>query len=42
MKLRLIIRTCRHIRPDGRHFTPAAAAIESQWLLPQVVTAVPK
>jgi len=30
------------MRPDGRHFTPAAAAIEAQWLLPQVVTAVRK
>ena len=24
MKLRLIIRTCRHIRPDGRHCQGAA------------------
>ena len=30
------------MRPDGRHFTPAAAAIEAQWLLPRVVTAVTK
>ncbi len=25
------------MRPDGRHFTPAAAAYEANWLLPQVV-----
>jgi hypothetical protein len=27
------------LRPDGRHFTPAAGAIESHWLLPQLVKA---
>lgn len=26
------------LRPDGRHFTPEAAAIEAHWLLPKVVT----
>jgi hypothetical protein len=25
------------LRPDGRHFTPKAAAIEAHWLLPQIV-----
>jgi peptidoglycan/LPS O-acetylase OafA/YrhL len=30
------------MRPDGRHFTPAAAAIEAHWLLPQIVAAVRK
>lgn len=29
-------------RPDGRHFTPTAAALESQWLLPRVVAAARK
>jgi hypothetical protein len=29
------------LRPDGRHFTPAAAAIEAQWLLPRIVAAAP-
>jgi hypothetical protein len=24
------------MRPDGRHFTPKAAAIEAQWLVPQL------
>ena len=28
------------MRPDGRHFTPAAAAIEARWLLPQIVATV--
>ena len=27
------------LRPDGRHFTPTAAAIEAQWLMPQIVEA---
>ena len=27
------------LRPDGRHFTPAAASIEAQWLLPKLVAA---
>lgn len=27
------------LRPDGRHFTPEAAAIESRWLLPRLLTA---
>ena len=26
------------MRPDGRHFTPAAAAMEARWLLPRVVS----
>jgi hypothetical protein len=30
------------MRPDGRHFTPTAAAVESQWLLPQIVAVVGK
>jgi hypothetical protein len=25
------------MRPDGRHFTPTAAAIEARWLMPQIV-----
>ncbi len=25
------------LRPDGRHFTPAAASIEAQWLMPKIV-----
>jgi peptidoglycan/LPS O-acetylase OafA/YrhL len=25
------------LRPDGRHFTPAAASIEARWLMPQLV-----
>jgi hypothetical protein len=25
------------MRPDGRHFTPTAAAIQARWLLPQLV-----
>ncbi|MDT5001279.1 MAG: hypothetical protein QOK12_3384, partial [Mycobacterium sp.] len=25
------------LRPDGRHFTPKAAAIEAHWLMPQIV-----
>jgi hypothetical protein len=25
------------MRPDGRHFSPTAAAIAAQWLLPQMV-----
>jgi hypothetical protein len=25
------------MRPDGRHFTPTAAAIAGQWLLPSIV-----
>jgi lysophospholipase L1-like esterase len=28
------------LRPDGRHFTPAAASIEAQWLMPRIVAAV--
>jgi hypothetical protein len=24
------------MRPDGRHFTPKAATIEAEWLLPQL------
>ena len=28
------------MRPDGRHFTPTAAAIEAQWLMPKIVAAV--
>jgi len=27
------------LRPDGRHFTPEAAAIEAHWLLPKLVRA---
>ena len=27
------------LRPDGRHFTPAAASIEAQWLMPKLVAA---
>jgi peptidoglycan/LPS O-acetylase OafA/YrhL len=27
------------MRPDGRHFTPTAAAIAAQWLMPHIVTA---
>ncbi len=30
------------MRPDGRHFTPTAAAYESEWLLPQIVAAARK
>jgi peptidoglycan/LPS O-acetylase OafA/YrhL len=29
------------LRPDGRHFTPAAAAISALWLLPRIVAAAP-
>jgi hypothetical protein len=25
------------LRPDGRHFTPTAASIEAQWLMPKIV-----
>jgi peptidoglycan/LPS O-acetylase OafA/YrhL len=25
------------MRPDGRHFTPTAAAVQAEWLLPQIV-----
>jgi hypothetical protein len=28
------------MRPDGRHFTPTAAEIESRWLLPQIVATI--
>jgi hypothetical protein len=28
------------MRPDGRHFTPQAAAIEAQWLVPQLAQLV--
>ncbi len=28
------------LRPDGRHFTPTAAAIEADWLMPQIVPVV--
>jgi hypothetical protein len=28
------------MRPDGRHFTPTAAALEARWLLPQIVATV--
>ncbi len=27
------------LRPDGRHFTPAAASIQAQWLMPKIVAA---
>ena len=27
------------LRPDGRHFTPAAASIEAQWLMPKLAAA---
>jgi hypothetical protein len=27
------------LRPDGRHFTPEAAAIEAHWLMPKLVKA---
>jgi peptidoglycan/LPS O-acetylase OafA/YrhL len=30
------------MRPDGRHFTPTAAAIEAHWLVPQIVAAARK
>jgi len=29
------------LRPDGRHFTPTAASIEAQWLLPEIVATRP-
>ncbi|MDQ1460184.1 MAG: hypothetical protein QOI08_1668, partial [Actinomycetota bacterium] len=28
------------MRPDGRHFTPTAAAMQGRWLMPQIVAAV--
>lgn len=28
------------MRPDGRHFTPTAAAIQARWLMPQIVATV--
>jgi hypothetical protein len=28
------------LRPDGRHFTPTAGAIEAHWLVPQLVDRV--
>ena len=28
------------LRPDGRHFTPKAAAIEARWLMPEIVPVV--
>lgn len=30
------------MRPDGRHFTPAAASIEAKWLMPQIVATPPR
>jgi hypothetical protein len=29
------------LRPDGRHFTPAAASIEAEWLMPKIVASAP-
>ncbi|HTD50354.1 MAG TPA: SGNH hydrolase domain-containing protein, partial [Acidimicrobiia bacterium] len=28
------------LRPDGRHFTPAAASVEARWLIPRIVDAL--
>jgi len=30
------------MRPDGRHFTPKAAAIEAEWLVPRLAALVPR
>jgi lysophospholipase L1-like esterase len=30
------------MRPDGRHFTPAAASVAAEWLMPQLVAASPR
>jgi hypothetical protein len=28
------------MRPDGRHLTPTAAALQARWLMPQIVASV--